>query len=71
MRLITVSTNSGKNTYDYFSMTGKAGSKAVRRLRRRGRPSYEVAKFPAGGEKLDVVVGGTDAVVKAIKTLLA
>ncbi len=70
MKLQTISTKSGKNTYDFFSTTGKAGGKAVRRLRRRGKPTYEVAKFPKG-ETLEVVVNATDYVAKAIKTLLA
>ena len=65
MKLITVSTK----THSFFSTTGKVGGKSVRRLNRRGKPVYTVAKFPKG-EKLELNVGKTAYVARAIATLL-
>lgn len=70
MKLFNTTVTSGKNTYNYFSTTGKVGGKSVRRLQRRGKPVYEVAKFPKG-DKLEVTVDKTDYVAKAIKALLS
>lgn len=70
MKLFNTTVTSGKNTYSYFSTTGKVGGKSVRRLQQRGKPVYQVAKFPKG-EKIELTVGKTDYVVKAIKALLA
>ena len=65
MKLITVSTK----THSFFSTTGKVGGKAVRRLNRRGKPVYTVAKFPAG-EKVELSVDKSAYVAKAIAALL-